>query len=199
MTPIPIPLNTHRWPPFTHTPRTLWLQPVEATHFQKVTETNRVGILKKKKKKCPDLILFAEKFPTLFHFHWYVFITPASVTSQGLCKSAADAAADNLIQHSNGAFDKALATGSFNQWAGLPSPLLSSQTWSWEGALNWKLLHIKPSAQRPGSNRINILPDTINQMLSLPVPRTPPHPSLLCQEATGRSRTGTYLNFLVTN
>lgn len=77
--------------------------------------------------------------------------------------------------HSNRAFDKALATGSFisgpaaQPRLAFSSPLLSLQPWSWEGALNWKLLHIKPSARRPGSNWINILPSTINQMLSLPV------------------------------
>lgn len=74
--------------------------------------------------------------------------------------------------HSNRAFDKALATGSLisglaaKPWPAFSSPLLIAMIL--RRALNWKLLHIKPSVHKPGSNWINILPSTINQMLLLP-------------------------------
>lgn len=79
-----------------------------------------------------------------------------------------DAGADNPTFTFKQSVWQSLSNRLLNQRSGRPafsSPLLTAMIL--RRALNWKLLHIKPSAQKPGSNWINILPSTINQLLSL--------------------------------
>lgn len=68
-------------------------------------------------------------------------------------------------------FWQSLSNRLLNQRSGCGAPacfhLATLYSHDLERALNWKLLHIKPSARWPGSKWINILPATINQILSL--------------------------------